>query len=265
MPEQATHRPLPITNVRLSTVVVRDEMHFTGGMSGRRCAGPCVIGPLPGETTIRAIGPIADSDIGRTAGALGVLPFGVDQITDNDPNLPARIWHPLFDPPTLKHQPADTWSMIATSAGRSGDMSYAKMARSVSVCFRAAGIQLRNASDEYNKQLFAAIHRGLKARNVLVCGVNRSACPVRKFMSDIDSAHRSYGAVAARRSVHPASVAALNRLVAWVQKSANSKVRDTLLIAALLKAADRHGAHPWLGDSRRVPQSLCSPRTPWGP
>jgi hypothetical protein len=91
---------------------------------------------------------------------MGVRLFGADEITAHDPNLPARIWTPLLGPPLLAHSASDTWGMIKSTARMAGDDAYAGLAGNLAVGLRAAGLQLRNASDEYYKQLVAALASG---------------------------------------------------------------------------------------------------------
>src|SRR2546421_4578504 len=50
--------------------------------------------------------------------------------------------------------------MISSQARLAGDSDYGGLARNLAVSLRAAGLQIRNASDEYHKQLLAGLASG---------------------------------------------------------------------------------------------------------
>jgi hypothetical protein len=136
------------TNFKYGTTHHRNFLHMTGGLRGGKTTAGWLIAPFPSETEPRHIGPIPDAQFVATCEELGVRLFGGDEVNDTDPLLPTRVWTPLLGQPLLSYQPADTWTFVEHSARTAGDNDYAALAQNVSVSFRAAGIRLRDASDQ---------------------------------------------------------------------------------------------------------------------
>src|SRR5258706_271130 len=137
--------PLPITGLTRSRASVTEVLHFTGGLRAVKGPGGWQLGPLLPDGT-GAVRGVPDEHIQGLGITLGLILFGADEFTSIDPNLPARIWTPLLGLPRLAHAANDSWAMISSSARAAGDEGYARLARSLSVSLRAAGLQLRNAS-----------------------------------------------------------------------------------------------------------------------
>jgi hypothetical protein len=152
-----TRQPISITGLSHGTIAVREELHFSGGLRARKAGEGWALVPLLREGSIRAIGEIPDEQIGDLGRAMGLTLLGADSISGFDTPLPTRIWTPLVGPPRLMHAASDTWGMNSSQARIAGDGVFGKLASNVAVSLRAAGLQLRNASDEYHKQLLAAL------------------------------------------------------------------------------------------------------------
>ena len=249
MTQHHGNAPSPISNLRRGTTRVRDEMHLTGGLRSHRAGSGWMIGPFSAPQGLGEIGEVPDSGVARIAAELGVMAFGVEEISETDPNLPSRIWRPLFGLPQLKHQPADTWGMITSSAHRGGDPAFAMLARYISISIRSAGLQLRNASNEYHRQLFAALSSGQSVgrrfSNVPLSDLHLS---FHSLLSEMGSTRDYLAQMAARRVNAPTKIDALNRLTDWLGKRANASAASDPLIAALLQAIDTSGPDPWLHD-----------------
>jgi hypothetical protein len=161
------------TNMRYGTTQTTDILHVTGGLRGQRAIGGGLIGPLFKDGSLAAIGPVKDENFAETCRALGESVFGADDISMSDPLLPARVWQPLVGPLLLKHQPADSWSLIVPQAMDASDAEYATLARNLSMSLRAAGIGsahrqefglLRNRPDaRLGNEFFSAVTKVLSS------------------------------------------------------------------------------------------------------
>ena len=249
MPETSDTPTIPVTGIKAGTIRIVDELHFTGGLRAGRSGDGWQISPLHRDGRIVAIRGIPERDLARAGAAMGLTLFGADEISGDDPDLPIRVWTPLFGLPRVAHQPSDTWGMIASASRALGDISYAKLSRSLAVSLRAAGLQIRNASDEYNKQLSAALRRGQSV------GTRFTNLPLLELhlafhsvVAEMASARDYIAQVSARRVKAPDRIDALNRLKDWVEKPANVATRNDPLIARLLDASNSEQADPWLSD-----------------
>lgn len=249
MIDKSAPQPIPITGLVQGTTFVREELHFAGGVRAHRGNDGWQVGPLLREGGIRAVGRIPDQEIGGLGLAMGLTLFGANSVSGFDTPLPTRIWTPLLGAPPLKHSASDSWGMISSQARLAGDNNYGALASNVAVSLRAAGLQLRNASDEYHKQLLAALTSG---RNV---GTRFGNAPMddlhlafHSVVMEMASARDYLAQVAARRVKAPDDVDALNRLKAWLKKSANSSALNDALVARLLEVSDDKADDPWLAD-----------------
>jgi len=206
------------------------------------------LGPLSPDGS-GAIRGVPDEDIRGLGTALGVALFGAEEIALIDPNLPERRWTPLLGQPRLTHAANDSWAMVASSAGAAGDEEYSRLARSLSVSLRAAGLQLRNASDEYNKQLEAALANGqqigLRFSNVAMDDLHL-ACHA--LLSEMASARDYLARVAGLRVGAPDNIDALARLRQWLSRPVNSAALRDPLVQRLLLDSDSTSSDPWLHD-----------------
>lgn len=240
--------PTPITGLTRSLVSVTDVLHFTGGLRAVRGPGGWQVGPLSPDGT-GAIRGVPEGHIQALGISLGLVLFGGEEITSTDPNLPARIWTPLLGQPRLAHAANDSWAMISSSARAAGDEVYARLARSLSVSLRAAGLQLRNASDEYNKQLEAALARGQQVgtrfSNLAMDDLHLA---FHALLSEMGSARDYLARVARLRVNAPDNIDALARLRQWTERPVNSAALSDALVQRLLQDSDETAADPWLRD-----------------
>ena len=244
-----TDHPIYVTGFTRGTIAVREELHFTGGVRASKVGERWALVPLLREGGIRAIEGIPDervSDLGR---AMGLTLLGVDRISGFDTPLPARIRTPLLGPPRLIHAASDTWGMIASQARIAGDGVFGRLASNVAVSLRAAALQLRNASDEYHKQLLAALtsdkNINKRFQNVPMDDLHLA---LHSVLTEMASARDYLAQVAARRVGAPDSKNSLGRLKDWVEKPINVTARSDALVAYLLQVSDINAPDPWLAD-----------------
>ena len=240
---------IPAYNLKFDSTLTTVELHFTGGLRARETASGWQIAPfMRGARTVIVRG-IPTGKIRSVGSALGLTLFGEDTISAEDPNLPMRVWKPLIGPPLLAMLPSDTWAMIASTARVAGDDDYARLARNLSVTLRAAGLQIRNASDEYSKQLVAALRRGQRVggrfSNVPILELHLSFHSV---LTEMASARDYLAQIAARRCNAPNNIDALSRLKRWVVKPANTAAKNDPLIMRLMEASNSAGSDSWLAD-----------------
>jgi hypothetical protein len=249
MTDSPTPQPIPITGLVQGTTVVREELHFTGGLRAYQGNEGWQIGPLLREGAVRTVGKIPDQEIAGLGHAIGLTLFGANSISDFDTPLPRRIWTPLLGAPPLKQSASDSWGMISSQARLAGDGSYGALASNVSVSLRAAGLQLRNASDEYHKQLLAALTSG---RNVgtrfAISQMIDLHLAFHSVVSEMASARDYLAQVAARRIGAPEKKDSLARLKDWAQRPVNAAAQNDTLLSHLLEASDDQAADPWLAD-----------------
>lgn len=238
----------PIFGFARSQAPVTDILHFTGGLRAVKGRGGWQFGPAGPDGT-GAIRGVPDEHIRSLGTALGVVLFGADEIASIDPHLPARIWTPLLGQPRLAYAANDSWAMISTSAQAAGEPGYARLARSLSVSLRAAGLQLRNASDEYNKQLEAALaggrQVGTRFSNLAMDDVHLA---FHALLSEMASARDYLARVAGLRAGAPDNVDALARLRQWASRPVNAAGLSDALVQRLLEASDVASSDPWLHD-----------------
>jgi hypothetical protein len=249
MNDNSVPPPIPISGLKLGTTAIRDELHFTGGLRALRLEGGWVIGPVLREGVVQFTGFIPEERLASVGHSVGALLFGADQISGTDCHLPVRVWRPLLGPPILKHSADDTWGMIALAARRTNDVGYARLASNLSVSLRAAGLQLRNASDEYHKQIQAALASGKKV-GLRFCNIPMIDLHLafHSVLMEMASARDYLAQVAARRVNAPDQRDSLGRLRGWLDKPANSAALSDELVARLLAASDAKGPDPWLAD-----------------
>ena len=249
MTENRAPQPIPITGLTLGTIAVREELHFTGGMRARQTGEGWELGPLLREGGIRAAGEITDEQIGGLGSAIGLTVFGADRISGFNTPLPTRIWTPLLGPPRLVHTASDIWGMISSQARIADDRDYGRLASNVAVSLRAAGLQLRNASDEYHKQLLAALTSGQavnrRFRNIPMDDLHLAFHSV---LTEMASARDYLAQVAARRVGAPDSKDSLARLMDWAEKPVNAAALSDTLLSRLLEVSDPKAPDPWLAD-----------------
>jgi hypothetical protein len=249
MSESSTHPGIPITGLVQSTTVVREELHFTGGLRAHRGNEGWQVGPLLREGAVRAVGRIPDQEIGGLGHAMGQTLFGANSISDFDTPLPRRIWTPLLGAPSLKHSASDSWGMISSQAHLAGDGGYGALASNVSVSLRAAGLQLRNASDEYHKQLLAALTSGRRVgTRFAISQIEDLHLAFHSVVSEMASARDYLAQVATRRVGAPEKKDSLARLKDWAERPVNAAAQNDALLARLLEASDDKAADPWLAD-----------------
>lgn len=239
-----------VTNVRYGSVHVEEYLHATGGLRAGRHSDGWMIGPMPaGAGKVKKIGPVPDERVGSVLGALGGQLFGADEVADPDSLLPSRNWTPLLGAPQLAYQPADVWGWVAEAAGAAGDAEYAALARNVSVSLRAAGIRLRDASDEYHRQLLSAIAHGqkpsLRFANTTLADLHLA---FHSLLSEMGSARDYLATVAACRVGAPKKIDAASRLADWVKRPAGHAAATDPLVTRILTAWDAAAPDPWLHD-----------------
>lgn len=231
------------TRITSSMVETIDDVHLTGGLRASLTDGGWSLHPVRDGNTLGFLRPMQLGQLMEFVQAFGGRVFGGDAISNYKSVLPTRIWTPLPKPPKGRLQPADEWGVIAHAAARAGDNKASKLATHISFSLRAAGIRLRDASDQYYKQLVAALENGTKI------GTQFANVPLadlylafHSLLSEMGSARDYLAAELARRVGAPTKVDSLARLAGWA--SADIAARPD--IAAMLEAFRKSSADPWL-------------------
>ena len=142
---------------------------------------------------------------------------------------------------------ADIWRAIARNADKAGDVPYSLLARHMSFSLNAAGIRLRDASDDYRAQLVAAIQAGQKA------GCRFSNIPMKDLqlafhsvLSELASARDYLAAALANKLGAPPKIDAMNRFADWLGAASRAEIRNRPVVREMLDAYDSGSDNPWL-------------------
>ncbi|TVV74693.1 hypothetical protein [Sphingomonas solaris] len=176
---------------------------------------------------------------------LGQRVIGGDSIVLPDDPLPARMWTPLGGAGVVLPAPL-MWGSIATAAGKAGDNGFARLARHIGFSAQAAGIRLRDASDQYHGQLHQAIQEGTKVghrySNLQAFDLHLA---FHSLASEMSSA-RDYLATAFSERLGLAKIDSLAKLVHMKGLQARSDVIGHPVLGEMLRAADPAQPDAWL-------------------
>lgn len=239
---------ISVKNFQVSKTMSITELHISGGIRA------CLQGdktwslfPVLRDGLQTQLNPIPINGIAALANEVGETLFGGDEQSDVDKQLISRIWTPLDGPKGTELQPADLWSCIASNAHEAGDDGYAVLARHIAFSIHAAGIRLRDASDGFQAQLFAAIEAGRKTgeryTNIPVADIHLAFHSV---LSELASARDYIATALASRLGAPARIDALNRFVDWLEAASRSHHREEPVVKEMLEALDTSAVQPWL-------------------
>lgn len=240
--------PIRANGIVRSTTLTTDELHFTGGLRGVRQNGGWMVGPIVINDQPRAIGPVPDTHIQALCRDLGVEVFGADEISLADSELLTRVWHPFLQTSGLR--PADKWAGISHAARHRGDDSYSKLARNLAISLRAADIRLRDASDEYQRQLRSALTRGAKPGsrfwNIALTDLHLA---FHSLLAELASARDYFSAIAGRHIDAPEKKSdSLARLIDWTDAASRRHLRSDPLVSPLVAGWDETSEDRWLYD-----------------
>lgn len=224
------------------------ELHISGGIRATM-QGDKIWSwyPVLKDGQMKSLNPTPINGISTLASEVGETLFGGDQQNDVDKQLISRVWTPLDGPSKVEMQPADLWSCISSNAYDAGDKDYAVLARHISFSVHAAGIRLRDASDGFQAQLFAAIDAkrktGERYTNIPVADIHLAFHSV---LSELASARDYLATALASRLGAPARIDALNRFSDWLAAPSRSHHRTEPVIKEMLQALDTKSTNPWL-------------------
>ncbi|WP_454824826.1 hypothetical protein [Paraburkholderia xenovorans] len=236
-------------NPKYGFVQTTDEIHFTGGIRGHRAGGGWNIGPILNEGKLKHFGPVPDAQIRQVANDLGVTLLGINEIVFDDPNLPSHIWHTMLSQRSNGFSAADAWSAISSQARIVKDHDYADLARNVSASLRAADIRLRDASDEYHRQLVAGLVRGAVAeRRFANIALSDLHLAFHSLLAEMGAARDYLSAIVGRHVNAPKKTDSLARLINWVEKDANFHLSNHPLLSPLFAGWSESEPNRWLFD-----------------
>jgi len=232
--------------IRTHTVQIVDELHFTGGLRGRRQGSGWLIGPLRVDGAFVEMGPVPETHISIVAAELRVRAFGADETLLGDPHLPTRIWRPFVGLEATSGLPTELWGNIAHHAAAAADEDYSALARYVSVCLRASDIRLRDISDGYGAQLLSALTNGAEVghpfENIPLADLHLA---IHSFVAEMGAARDYLAAIVGRQLGAPTSKDSLARLIDWLGADARRTAASQPAAVALTRGwADAED--PWL-------------------
>lgn len=109
-----------------------------------------------------AAGPYGMSEIRANTAPHGLSVLGVDDVEDDQAVLRMRMWYPMSAASGGIGTGADLWSNVSINQPEDADARDVALARYLAFSLRAAGIRIRDASDQYHKQLKVALARKTK-------------------------------------------------------------------------------------------------------
>lgn len=254
--------PIRASVLKQESTMSTDQLHITGGLRGFRVQGGWAVGPLMYEGVPRFVGPYNEMEVQALCADLGIEAFGTDQIDLSDAELPFRKWHPII--PTTGLQSAEKWQAIYHAARQHGDDAYAKLSRNLSASLRAAGIRLRDASDEYHRQLRAALKQGVKPNlNFGNVALDDLHLAFHSLLAEMASARDYFSAIAGMHVDAPIPVDSLGSLLKWVKAAPNEHCLSHPFVAPLVAFGDRAAEDRWLYDLSEY-RNLFLHREPMG-
>lgn len=210
---------IDVTNLRYGSVQTADEMHFTGGIRGHRSGDGWSIFTILNEGKLKHLCPVPDAQIRQVANDLDVTLLGVNEIVLDDPNLPSHIWHTRLSKRSKGLSAADSWGTISSHARIAKDNDYADLARNISISLRAADIRLRDASNEYHRQLVAGLARGVvteqRFTNIALSDLHLA---FHSLLAEMGAARDYLSAIVGHHVKAPNNIDSLARLITWVEK-----------------------------------------------
>jgi hypothetical protein len=114
---------------------------------------------------------------------------------------------------------------------------------------RAAGIRLRDASDEYHRQLIAALDRQqLADRRFSNFAMADLQLAFHSLLSEMGSARDYMAAIVGMTLGAPAKIDAASRLVSWLEKPVNAAAASDPQAQMIVHACNENGPDGWLHD-----------------
>jgi hypothetical protein len=233
--------------VASGTVETIDDIHLTGGLRAFLTDDGWSLYPIRDGKTPGCLHPMQLGLLKEFVKDFGLRVIGGDSISNPKSLLPTRIWTPLPKPPKGRLQPADEWGAIAHAADQASNHRASRLATHISFSLRAAGIRLRDASDQYHKQLLTALE------NKMEIGAQFSNVPLadlflafHSLLSEMGSARDYLASELARRVEAPDSIDSLARFNKWASSQSHTTVGALPVISVMLEAYNKANPDPWL-------------------
>lgn len=221
------------------------NLHLTGGLQAHMAEKGFVIKPMLAENRVCMTGPFSLPQMAKIASNIGVTLLGIDQISDAKTPLPCRTWQPFRSSPR-DIPAADLWSNISANADHLGEELASAIARRISFSFHAVGIRIRDASENFHRQLLAvtptAKHEPQRFKNIQLFDIRLA---LHSILSELASARDYLAYWFARDLGAPDNVDALNRLKRWIDKNGGSSSLPAEL-SEYLRAYDETSPDPWV-------------------
>ena len=225
--------------------MVRFDLHITGGLQAHQAKSGFVIKPVLANDGVCMTGPYTLQQLAGLSEKIGVSLLGIDQISEANTALPCRTWNTFrFGP---KDTPAaDLWSNISANADRQGDDKASAIARRISFSFHAIGIRIRDASDNFHRQLLAvtpiAKYEEKRFQNIQLFDIRLA---LHSILSELASARDYLACWFAHSLGAPDNVDALNRLKAWMDKP-SGHASASVELSEFLEAYSLGSVDPWV-------------------
>lgn len=204
-----------------------------------------VLHPIVSPNAINAIGPYLLPQLQALAFHHGLAVLGVDSIDDPKSTLRTRMWYPLSATTPRIQAAADLWSNVSQNHDEHADPKDVSLARYLSFSLRAAGIRIRDASDQYHKQLRAAVKEkskdGKRFSNVPMLDL---ALAIHAALSELGSARDYLATWFARRLGAPSKLDSLARLLDWLPKGPDKGLWP-IGLSELHEAMEPTATEPW--------------------
>jgi len=221
------------------------QLHITGGL--RATMGPegWMLGPLMVEGGTGSLQPLPLHLVRNVVDRLGQRIIGGDNIVLPDDPLPARMWTPIGKTGVVLAAPL-MWGSIASAARKAGDNHFARLARHIAFTAQAAGIRLRDASDQYHGQLYQATKEstpvGHRYSNLQAFDLHLA---FHSLAAEMGSA-RDYLAAAFSERLGLSKIDSLSKLAYMKGLKERPDVMDHPILGVMLRASNQSDLDPWL-------------------
>lgn len=204
-----------------------------------------VLHPVITRIAINGIGPYSLSELRELATKHSLAVLGVDSIDDPKSALRTRLWYPMSATTPRIQAAADLWSNVSQNCEDDVDPKDVSLARYIAFSLRAAGIRIRDASDQYHKQLRAAVRErsqdGNRFSNVPMLDL---ALAIHAALSELGSARDYLAAWFARRLGAPSKIDSLAHLLRWLPLG-QDEATWPIGLRELNEAANSATQDPW--------------------
>jgi hypothetical protein len=242
-------KSIPISNLKVGTVMATHIRYFTGGLIANPVeGGSYVLGPVSSANdSFGYLGPYPFEEICELASQADCYYVGCNEILTSSGPERSEFWYPHIGSTGATEQSADSWAGVAFQASEAHDEPSSRIARHVSISMASASRRLRDVALLLNEQLGWVIKSqrasGSRYSNIAIHDLYLA---IHSLLAEMCSARDYLCQLGAKRVRAKDGIDNLARLQSWLSKTANSGAREDLLIKLIQGAAGSEANPGWL-------------------